>query len=444
MSNTFTATWAKASHLAAATPPERNRYVDFLRAVSIAVVVLGHWLIAAPLVTDGDVRAISLLTAEPWTQWLTWLFQVMPIFFVVGGYSNAASWTASVRHGETYSAWLSSRLRRLVMPAVPLVMVWSGFALGARALGIDGALLRLSSQVALIPLWFLATYVVIVALTPLTQRLWNRFGIGSIVAMFVAAAAVDVVRFATSDLVGWANFVFVWGAMHQLGYAWRDGRLGTSRGGFAIGLGGLVALVGLVVAGPYAVAMVGVAGANNSPPTVALAALGLTQTGFLIAAESRAARWLDRPRPWAATIVVNSSIMTLYLWHLTAMVVVIGASLIAGGAGLDIEPTTRHWWATRPIWMLVLGAATVPFLGWFGRYERPTIAQPLGLWSTLSVVALACVGFANIAGGGVANADTWLRPEAVVPILAAGALLARAPRADATAAPSARMIRPPQ
>jgi hypothetical protein len=30
--------WSTASELAAKTPPERNRYVDFLRAVSILVV----------------------------------------------------------------------------------------------------------------------------------------------------------------------------------------------------------------------------------------------------------------------------------------------------------------------------------------------------------------------------------------------------------------------
>ena len=32
--------------LAAATPASRDRYVDFLRAASIAGVVFGHWFIA--------------------------------------------------------------------------------------------------------------------------------------------------------------------------------------------------------------------------------------------------------------------------------------------------------------------------------------------------------------------------------------------------------------
>jgi fucose 4-O-acetylase-like acetyltransferase len=427
MSATFATKWSRATELAAATPASRNRYVDFLRAVSIAAVVVGHWLMSAPVITNGDLTAGRLLVAEPWTHWLTWAFQVMPIFFVVGGYANAASWTAAVRRGDSYTSWLSARLRRLITPAVPLVALWSGFVVGARAFGIDGGLLRLASQVALIPLWFLATYVVVAAATPVADRLWRRFGFASIAAMLGAAGVVDMVRFATSDLVGWANFAFVWGAMHQLGFAWRDGRPSSSRRAAAMGVAALAALGGLVAAGPYAVAMVGVAGANNSPPTIALAALGVAQTGFLLAAERPIARWLRRPRPWAATIAVNGSIMTLYLWHLTAMVVVIGLSLLTGGAGLGIAPSTAAWWWTRPLWLLVLTAATVPFLGWFAPFERPAPSRPIGAAASAVVVACACIGFANTAGGGIANAEVWLRPEAVGPVLIAGAILAREP-----------------
>ncbi|MCE9523589.1 MAG: acyltransferase [Alphaproteobacteria bacterium] len=38
--------WRKARELAQMAPPERNRWVDFLRAVSILAVVCGHWLMA--------------------------------------------------------------------------------------------------------------------------------------------------------------------------------------------------------------------------------------------------------------------------------------------------------------------------------------------------------------------------------------------------------------
>ena len=44
-----------AKALAERTPDTRNRYVDFLRAVSITVVVLGHWLMAAPAMDRGEL-----------------------------------------------------------------------------------------------------------------------------------------------------------------------------------------------------------------------------------------------------------------------------------------------------------------------------------------------------------------------------------------------------
>ena len=106
----------RAREVAARTPPHRNRYVDFLRAVSICVVVLGHWLIAVFTVEDDRIVAGHLLAEAPWTQALTWIFQVMPVFFIVGGFSNAASWSAALKSGKSYGNWLRSRCQRLLGP----------------------------------------------------------------------------------------------------------------------------------------------------------------------------------------------------------------------------------------------------------------------------------------------------------------------------------------
>ena len=92
------AIWSQVKQLAAKTPAERNRYVDFLRAVSIMVVIVGHWLIATSWYVDGELQSGHLLKSHPQTQWLTWLFQVMPIFFIVGGYSNGVSLELSLIH----------------------------------------------------------------------------------------------------------------------------------------------------------------------------------------------------------------------------------------------------------------------------------------------------------------------------------------------------------
>ena len=99
-------TWTRALEVARNTPDSRNRYVDFLRAVSILAVVFGHWLMAAPQMVDGELSVEHLLVVAPWTQVATWVLQVMPVFFVVGGYANAASWESASRAGTGYPAWL--------------------------------------------------------------------------------------------------------------------------------------------------------------------------------------------------------------------------------------------------------------------------------------------------------------------------------------------------
>ena len=121
--------WSQASALAARTPQERNRYVDFLRAASILFVITGHWLITTAYSGGGDFAAVMMLDARPWTQWLTWVFQVMPIFFIVGGYSNAVSLESARRRNTRYAAWLAGRLHRLLTPLLLLVMFWAVISL---------------------------------------------------------------------------------------------------------------------------------------------------------------------------------------------------------------------------------------------------------------------------------------------------------------------------
>jgi uncharacterized membrane protein YgcG len=64
--------------VAESTPPKRNPWVAVLRAVSITIVVVGHWLIAVACDADGESTFDRLLKAQPQTHWLTWLFQVGP------------------------------------------------------------------------------------------------------------------------------------------------------------------------------------------------------------------------------------------------------------------------------------------------------------------------------------------------------------------------------
>ena len=129
--------WSQASQMALKTPAERNRYVDLLRSISILAVIIGHWLIATVYVVDGEMDPGHLLSEQPQMQWLTWLFQVMPIFFIVGGYSNAVSLESAERKGMGYAGWLYARLNRLVAPLLVLLVIWAGIALIMMLMNVD-------------------------------------------------------------------------------------------------------------------------------------------------------------------------------------------------------------------------------------------------------------------------------------------------------------------
>ena len=104
---------AHTKRIADETPPTRNRVVDFVRVVSILVVVFGHWFAASIwLLPDGEIRLTNSLEWIPYAGWVTWVVQVMPIFFLVGGYANGRALRAREHKGVDYSEWVTQRVRR--------------------------------------------------------------------------------------------------------------------------------------------------------------------------------------------------------------------------------------------------------------------------------------------------------------------------------------------
>ena len=404
--------WAQAQGMALQTPVTRNRYVDFLRALSILAVISGHWFMAAPHVVEGNLAVANMLEIEPWTRWLTWGFQVMPIFFLVGGYANGVSWNAAVRDGRGYSSWLRSRLGRLIKPVLPLVVAWIVIGGVGNALGIRSEILAVVSQVALVPIWFLSVYILVALLVPLTWSAWRRYGMASFWGLVLLALIDDVLFFVLNFRgVGWFNYLFVWIAVHQLGYAWRDGHLIGLRNAATWAIGGALLLVGMVYWGPYPVSMVSVPGdeiSNTLPPKFVMLALGAMQAGILLAFERPAQRWLSRVGPWTATLVVNGMIMTIYLWHLTASTLAVVLALEVGGIGLlEIDPGTGLWWSLRPVWLLAYVAALALFARIFSRLERGVsgIIREVAAWRLVAGAVITCGGLALLALGGVVGSQ---------------------------------------
>ncbi|HEV3504332.1 MAG TPA: acyltransferase, partial [Actinomycetes bacterium] len=389
-----------AGRVAAATPAGRDRFADLLRVVSIVVVVAGHWLMAVVVWRDGRVEGGNALALVPGLWLATWLLQVMPLFFFVGGLANLVS----ARRGG-WAEFVRGRATRLLRPTVAFLAVW---AVGATALGLAGvpeAVLRPVARLVVQPLWFLGLYLLVVALAPAMLRLHRRFGPAVVVWLGLAAAVADLVSRAAGpagwlpalDRVGDGNFVLVWLFAQQLGFLYADGILTSwpRRAHAAMAAGGLTTLVALTASGAWPPSMVGLPGdrvSNMNPPSLCIVALTVWLVGLAMLLRPAVTRWLERPRPWTMVVTAGSALMTLFLWHLTALAL---AVLLLHPLGLT-EPTpgTLAWWALRPLWLLVPAAMLVPLVALFARFER---SRPT-LWPRPRPVAVALGLIAVVVG----------------------------------------------
>jgi peptidoglycan/LPS O-acetylase OafA/YrhL len=428
--------WRTAHDLATATPTHRVRYIDFLRALAILVVVSGHWLAAAPYMAAEGLTMTSILGVVTWSHGLTWVLQVMPVFFIVGGYANSASWGAALREAQDYRHWLQRRLIRLIAPAVPLVVVWLLIGLAAGAAGLEPQLIANASRLALVPTWFLAVYIGVILLVPVAAAAWRRFGLASFWIPVSAAVLVDALAFGRGlQALRWANYAFVWLAIHQLGFLWRSGRADASSVAVGWAMGGFAFLIFLIQVADYPVAMLTVPGvdfSNTRPPTVALIALAAMQFGIICLLRDSFERWLQRPTPWTATVLINSVIMTLFLWHGTVQVLLIGLAVRLGGIGLVWEPGSAGWWLTRPGWVGVMLLTLVPVVGVFARFEQHARRYSRQTWLGPMQIAgalLVCLGLSLLAWAGVGRPEfPWIRVLPLAATLGGAALVLAGPR----------------
>ena len=394
-----------ASRVAAATPAERDRFADLLRVASIVVVVAGHWLMAVVGWRDGRVEGGNAIALVPGLWLATWLLQVMPLFFFVGGLANLVS----ARRGVGWAGFVGGRAARLLRPTVAFLAAWTVAAAVLGAAGVPEAVLRPATRLVVQPLWFLGLYLLVVALAPAMLRLHRRFGPTVAVWLAVAAATADmagrVAGLPGLDRLGDLNFLLVWLFAHQLGFLYADGTLPgwPRRAHLAMAAGGLAALAALTASGAWPRSMVGLPGdqvSNMNPPSLCIVALTVWLVGLAMLARDPVTRWLHRPRPWTLVVTAGSSLMTLFLWHLTALVL---AVLVLHPLPHP-SPGTPAWWALRPLWLLVPAAMLAPLVALFARFEHPRPPRPAmarrALWTAAGTVA-AILGLLGVAVSGI-------------------------------------------
>ncbi|MFE2521681.1 acyltransferase family protein [Streptomyces mirabilis] len=358
-----------ARRIDAATPAERDRAVDALRAFAILGVVLGHWLVTALVADGGALHTASPLQHMPWLAPISWVFQTLAVFFLVGGHVATKSYASARARGTTYGRWLRARLTRLFKPVAAVLTLWTVATVGLLASGTGVGTVHTLVKLALSPLWFLLVFAGLTAATPLLTRLNPLWPLAVVLH-------VDLMRFGLGgpSWLGWVNVAAGWMVPYTLGAAWTRGELDRRRAGWVLLLCGAAATAVLVTWAGYPASMVGVPGAavsNLNPPTLAAVTFGVAQCGLALLLREPLRRWLRRPLAWAAVALVNLSAMTIFLWHQTSMMAVTAVGLLVGRLpGLHMVPDGLDWVAARLVWLPVFAFALGVCWVAFRSYEQ--------------------------------------------------------------------------
>lgn len=348
---------------------KRDLTLDLARVFCVLLVVVIHLLfIGVGRDADGALVISRPLEEQPWFAAATWAGQIMPLFFVIGGFASITAWRGNLRRGGTTADYVTTRMLRLAQPTLPLflfyVVVIGGTTLFAIAPELVGAIVEGAGS----PLWFVAAYCLCQALVPVMVRLHARAAVRTLGVLLLGAVIVDAARYGTGvTQLGYLNMVFVWLLVQQIGFWYADGWF-TRRTWWQLVLLAAVCyatLLPLTTVGPYRTDML----VNLNPPTLPLVLLGLAQACLLRLARPALVKLMSTHAVRAVVFLVGTRLMTIYLWHLPIIILLAGLALLVPGA--SPEPASPEWWWSRTLaYLLVLGILFALSL-LVGRWEQP-------------------------------------------------------------------------
>jgi len=260
------------------------------------------------------------------------------------------------------------------------------------------------------PLWFLGVYCVTLLFLPF---MWwvhqhNRAIAFVVLVPLATLDSVGVTVLGWPVWVGFFNYLLCWLAIQQIGFFW--GERTRIRTWVVVALSTFVANAALVYFGPWPMSLVGLPGdvldydtvtvfgstwhvpgfhgeySNMAPPSVVLLLQGMTIVSLVFIARRPLERFLHRPRVWRATTAMTMTAMSLYVWHLLAIVLSLTTLRQAGyppptrldARGLpEPESTGGYAW-----WFLGFFAVFVVYLIALVLLTWPTQYRPLPVWDT--------------------------------------------------------------
>ena len=348
----------------------RDVSIAAVRAALLVAVVALHAMMVGVSVGAGGPVLENALEHQPWFAPVSWIVQVMPLFFVVGGFASISQWRGLRAHGVSPASYVRGRIDRLVRPALALVVVVGGALLALALFGMPADLVATAGFRIGQPLWFLGVYILCSALVPLMVAAHERARVATPLLLLAAVVAVDVARMSSGvDAIGFLNLLFVWLLVQQLGFWLADGHVDALSPRARVGaiIAAIAALL-VLTAGPYPADMF----VNLNPPTVCLVLLGAAQLMLFSLLRGRISALAERPRARRAIDGLGKRGMTVYIWHMPVLIALAAALLLVNAStGIALpEPLSAEWWSSRALWLLLVGLAVTPVVSLFARFER--------------------------------------------------------------------------
>ncbi len=338
------------------TPANRDRSIDAVRAYGLIVVVAGHYLMGIVHWNRNVPQLGNSLSSSIYLQAITWIFQVMPLFFIAGGAANLISWKSAQNKQTSYAVWLWKRAHRLLSPA--LVYLFVMITVGALVSpNVNNQMSRLLLNISTQLLWFLGVYIVITAITPLTVFLFEKWRSQSIAIWLIIIGFCDYAHLANTSFapVSLLNFIFVWAMVSQLGYSFEKNEIKRKYAIYAF-IGSLAFEIWLVYQFPYPISLVGLLDeiSNMAPPTLVLALHSIVIWSLLSLLKENINRLCKKVRVWNLVVGANMAAMTIYLWHIPIIMFVTVSSHFLGFDRTTIlldsrpYPGAGYWLETIP------------------------------------------------------------------------------------------------
>ena len=323
---------------------------------------------ATSIIRDDVFIWSNLLTASVVFQALTWVFQIMPLFFFAGVAACVDTW----HPGTSWGNWLMRRCTRLYRPVFYYLAFWVSALAVLRyflpehvyepVAGISSSCCGSSAPTSLC--WrpcrcWRASPPPAGCSAPSQRRMRS--------SRWSTPIRINVDGPSASGLPEPGRLVDPRHARRRLPpHASRRARGADARRRDARGQ------CGAAGAGPYELSLVGIETQqlkNMTPPSLLLAGHAIMMCAFAIAAAPAIARWAQRPRVWWLTAIGNSGAMTLYLWHIPPLfglhlvrrpAAIRGSPELAAGSAVGgSSRRSAHCcaWPVRPRWRRSAGAS---------------------------------------------------------------------------------------